>query len=78
MVIEDMTSRQVPLRTDDAEGRKEDTELIFERHKHDGEWGETKQMGGEQHLCCQEASEMKTEASLLGLAPGVTGNLSKG
>lgn len=37
MVIEDMTSRQVPLRTDDAEGRKEDTELIFERHKHDGE-----------------------------------------
>ena len=37
MVIEDMTSRQVPLRTDDAEGRKEDIELIFERHKHDGE-----------------------------------------
>jgi len=37
MVIEDMTSRQVPLRTDDVEGRKEDIELIFERHKHDGE-----------------------------------------
>ena len=37
MVIEDMTSRQVPLRTDDAEGRKEDLELIFERHKPDGE-----------------------------------------
>ena len=35
-------------------------------------------MGGEQHLCCQEASEMKTEASLLGLALGVTGTLSKG
>ena len=37
MVIEDMTSRQVPLRKDDVEGRKGDTELISERHKHDGE-----------------------------------------
>lgn len=29
--------RQVPLRKDDVEGRKGDTELISERHKHDGE-----------------------------------------
>ena len=37
MVIEDMASRQVPLRKDDVEGRKGDTELISERHRHDGE-----------------------------------------